>query len=91
MAGIFHLLPTLYLVLMCTATGLTAPPPGPEPPQPTLATEDRPTSSSSSSYAEAVPHNDYTINNISATVEKVFADAHLNLLPGSYNVNSDNR
>jgi hypothetical protein len=77
MAGSSHLLHTLYLVLCLAAMVLPAPPETDQemPSDSVFNTED--TSIDAARYTEAVPSNDFSLNNISSTIEEILAEAHV--------------
>ncbi|CAI8050657.1 hypothetical protein GBAR_LOCUS27789 [Geodia barretti] len=77
MAGSSHLLHTLYLVLCLAAMALLAPPEtGQEMPSDSVFNTEG-TSIDAARYTEAVPSNDFSLNNISSTIEEILAEAHV--------------
>ena len=76
MAGSSHL--TLFLGLCLAALAFSAPPEADQQMLSDDASVDDP-----AHYTEAVPMIDFTLNNISSTIEEIMAEAHIQHQPDS--------
>ena len=83
MAGSSHL--TLFLGLCLAALAFSAPPEADQqiPSDSIFYSEEDASVDDPAHYTEAVPMIDFTLNNISSTIEEIMAEAHIQHQPDS--------
>ena len=84
MAKYLQLCLSLALVLCLTGTALSAPPEADQQQQPSDNTPLNSIDFDPTDYIEATPNADFTLSNISSTIEEIYAEAHIVSEPGSY-------
>ena len=84
MAKYLQLCLSLVLVLCLTGMALSAPPEADQQQQqPSDNTLLNSVDFDPTDYIEATPNADFTLSNISSTIEEIYAEAHIVLQPGS--------